>query len=68
MNQQDRKAVEAVEKVRADVVRAIDLVVAAFEKGGRLIYVGAGTLAAVFSLVVGLVFLFDASNVLPNLN
>jgi len=43
MNAQDRKAVEAVEKVRDDVAKAIDLVVAAFEKGGRLIYVGAGT-------------------------
>src|SRR5207253_2380894 len=36
-------SVEAAETVRDDVVRAIDLVVAAFEKGGRLIYVGAGT-------------------------
>src|SRR5437879_6067833 len=43
MNAQDARALEAVEKVRDDVVRAIDLVVAAFEKGGRLIYVGAGT-------------------------
>jgi N-acetylmuramic acid 6-phosphate etherase len=43
MIQQDRKALEAVENVRDDVVRAIDLVVTAFEKGGRLIYVGAGT-------------------------
>ena len=34
----------------------------------KWIYVGAGTLAAVFSLVVGLVFLFDLSDVLPNLN
>ena len=34
----------------------------------KWIYVGAGTLAAVFSLVVGLVFLFDVSNALPNLN
>jgi N-acetylmuramic acid 6-phosphate etherase len=43
MNQQDRRAIEAVEKVRGDVVRAIELVVAAFQQGGRLIYVGAGT-------------------------
>src|SRR5262245_47515317 len=43
MNQQDRLAVEAVEKVRGDVERAINLVVTAFEKAGRLIYVGAGT-------------------------
>ncbi len=43
MNAEDRKAVEAVENVRDEVVCAIDLVVTAFEKGGRLIYVGAGT-------------------------
>jgi N-acetylmuramic acid 6-phosphate etherase len=43
MNAQDARAVEAVKSVRADVAKAIDLVVAAFEKGGRLIYVGAGT-------------------------
>jgi N-acetylmuramic acid 6-phosphate etherase len=43
MIQQDRRAVEAVERVRDDVVRAIDLVVAAFQRGGRLFYVGAGT-------------------------
>src|SRR5437764_9630470 len=43
MNAQDARAVQAVKEVRADVGRAIDLVVASFEKGGRLIYVGAGT-------------------------
>jgi len=43
MNAQDARAVEAVRAVGADVAKAIDLVVAAFEKGGRLIYVGAGT-------------------------
>jgi N-acetylmuramic acid 6-phosphate etherase len=43
MNAQDARAVEAVKAVRANVAKAIDLVVAAFEKGGRLIYVGAGT-------------------------
>src|SRR5689334_19714770 len=43
MNQQDRIAVEAVDKERANVVRAIELVVGAFKNGGRLIYVGAGT-------------------------
>jgi N-acetylmuramic acid 6-phosphate etherase len=43
MNAQDARAVEAVGAVRADVVKAIDLVVAAFQSGGRLIYVGAGT-------------------------
>ena len=43
MNAQDGRAAAAVEAVRDDVVKAIDLVVAAFDKGGRLIYVGAGT-------------------------
>jgi N-acetylmuramic acid 6-phosphate etherase len=43
MNQQDRIALDAVEKERGQVVRAIELVVAAFKAGGRLIYFGAGT-------------------------
>lgn len=43
MIEQDRVAVEAVARVRDDVVRAIELVVAAFKSGGRLIYFGAGT-------------------------
>jgi high-affinity nickel-transport protein len=34
----------------------------------KWIYVGAGLFAAVFSLVVGLVFLFDWSDTLPNLD
>lgn len=43
MNGQDRIAVEAVERERPNVVRAIELVVGAFKQGGRLIYAGAGT-------------------------
>jgi N-acetylmuramic acid 6-phosphate etherase len=43
MNAQDEVAVRAVAAVRGDVVRAIELVVAALSRGGRLIYVGAGT-------------------------
>lgn len=43
MNAQDRIAVDAVAKVSGDVSRAIELVVAAFRAGGRLIYFGAGT-------------------------
>lgn len=44
MNAQDEVAVRAVAGVRADVVRAIELVVTALSRGGgRLIYVGAGT-------------------------
>lgn len=43
MVEQDRAAVEAVAKVSGDVARAIELTVAAFRAGGRLIYFGAGT-------------------------
>lgn len=43
MNQQDRVVIEAVERERANVVRAVEMVVAAFKQGGRLIYFGAGT-------------------------
>jgi N-acetylmuramic acid 6-phosphate etherase len=43
MNDQDARALEAVRAVRSDVAKAIELVVAAFEQGGRLIYFGAGT-------------------------
>lgn len=43
MHAQDRVAVEAVGRVKAQIAQAIELVTAAFEAGGRLIYVGAGT-------------------------
>jgi len=43
MNAQDLVAVNAAASARADVVKAIDLVVAALSKGGRLCYFGAGT-------------------------
>src|SRR5687767_1754688 len=43
MNEQDRRAVEAVGKERANIARAIELVVGSFRQGGRLIYAGAGT-------------------------
>ncbi len=43
MNAEDRKVPEAVGMVLAGVARAVDLVVGAFQKGGRLFYVGAGT-------------------------
>jgi N-acetylmuramic acid 6-phosphate etherase len=43
MNQQDQVALRAVQAERPHVVRAIELVVAAFRQGGRLIYFGAGT-------------------------
>jgi len=43
MNRQDALAVEAVGKVGPEIARAVELVVAALAKGGRLIYFGAGT-------------------------
>jgi len=43
MNGEDATIAAAVAKARKDVVEAIELVVDAFRRGGRLIYVGAGT-------------------------
>ena len=43
MNREDRKAPEAVEKVLPEIAQAVDRIVEAFRKGGRLIYMGAGT-------------------------
>ena len=43
MNAADATAVEAVAAAAADVAAAVELAAAAFARGGRLIYVGAGT-------------------------
>ena len=43
MNDQDRRAVEAVAAVAADVARAAELVADRLSRGGRLVYFGAGT-------------------------
>src|SRR5256884_1237303 len=43
LNAEDATVAGAVRAVRGDLARAIDLVVEAFGRGGRLIYVGAGT-------------------------
>ncbi len=43
MHAQDRLAVEAVGRVKGEIARVIELVAEAFEGGGRLFYVGAGT-------------------------
>ena len=43
INAEDAGVAAAVAQERQPIARAIDLVVAAFERGGRLIYVGAGT-------------------------
>ena len=43
LHHEDQRAVEAVGEVLDDVAAAVDIVVRAFQSGGRLIYVGAGT-------------------------
>jgi N-acetylmuramic acid 6-phosphate etherase len=43
INAEDATVASAVHTVRGEVARAIDLVVDAFRRGGRLVYVGAGT-------------------------
>ena len=43
MNCEDRSVADAVGKVIPEIARAVDSVVDAFAKGGRLIYLGAGT-------------------------
>ncbi len=43
MNSEDAGVAQAVAAAKEDICKAIELVVAAFEAGGRLIYVGAGT-------------------------
>ncbi len=44
INSEDRKVAEAVGEQRAAIARAADLIVHALRQGGRLLYVGAGTL------------------------
>lgn len=43
INTEDRKVAEAVEREIPAIARAVDAIVAAFERGGRLFYLGAGT-------------------------
>ena len=43
INREDSSVPDAVEKVIAEIARAVDRIVDAFGKGGRLIYLGAGT-------------------------
>lgn len=43
INAEDAKVAGAVGRCRETLARAIDLAVAAFQRGGRLVYVGAGT-------------------------
>ena len=43
INSEDRKVADAVEREIPSIARAVEAIVAAFEKGGRLFYIGAGT-------------------------
>lgn len=43
INAEDAKVAAAVKRALPQIARAIDLIAAALRKGGRLIYVGAGT-------------------------
>lgn len=43
INDEDRRVAEAVRDARFEVARALELAEATFRRGGRLIYVGAGT-------------------------
>ena len=43
INREDRSVADAVGKVIPEIARAVDSIVDAFAKGGRLIYLGAGT-------------------------
>lgn len=43
MNEEDARVVQAVADQREAIARAVRLIADAFEKGGRLVYIGAGT-------------------------
>ena len=43
MNREDRRAVRAVARAGSEIAKAVRMIVTALERGGRLIFVGAGT-------------------------
>jgi len=43
INNEDKKVASAVEKTLSEITKVVDAVAAAFQRGGRLIYIGAGT-------------------------
>lgn len=43
INDEDKLVAGAVEKVIPEIAQCVDIIAAAFQKGGRLIYMGAGT-------------------------
>src|ERR1035437_4876670 len=60
MNQEDSTVAAAVGRALPQIARAIDVVVAGLRRGGRLIYVGAGTSGRIGAL--------DASEIPPTFN
>ena len=50
INGEDAKVAAAVQRALPEIARAIDLIAAALERGGRLIYVGAGTSGRIAAL------------------
>ncbi len=60
MNAEDRRVAGAVEREIPAIARAVDAIVAAFERGGRLFYLGAGT--------SGRLGVLDASECPPTFN
>src|SRR5579872_3163420 len=60
INQQDLKVAYAVRRELANIAKAIDAVASSVERGGRLIYVGAGTSGRLGAL--------DASEIPPTFN
>ena len=43
INREDASVIDAVQKEHINITKAVDLIVESFSKGGRLLYVGAGT-------------------------
>ncbi|WP_373767642.1 N-acetylmuramic acid 6-phosphate etherase [Glaesserella sp.] len=43
MNKEDKQVPNAIEKCLPQIARAVERIVAAFQAGGRLVYIGAGT-------------------------
>jgi N-acetylmuramic acid 6-phosphate etherase len=60
INAEDKKVANAVEGALPQIARTVDLAVAALRRGGRLIYVGAGTSGRIAAL--------DASECKPTFN
>lgn len=57
MNREDQKVAEAVKEVIPEIEKAIEVIIKQFNKGGRLIYIGAGT--------SGRLGILDASEIPP---